>query len=164
MNQNNLPRFSNAKKLSISELPRGNNNRALCRYCGIEVPPKRRSFCSKECVHEYRIRTQPRYIRDCIYKRDKGICQMCNVDTRKIAKSILEANDKGDSDKVKELMVTHSIPNHRKIWKRKYGGGLWDADHIVPVCEGGGMCGLVNIRTLCLKCHKDITITLLKKK
>ena len=84
---------------------------------------------------------------------------MCNVDTRKIAKSILESNDKGDSDQVKELMVTHSIPNHRKIWKRKYGGGLWDADHIVPVCEGGGMCGLENIRTLCLKCHKDITIT-----
>jgi 5-methylcytosine-specific restriction protein A len=37
---------------------------------------------------------------------------------------------------------------------------LWDADHIVPVCEGGGECDLENIRTLCLACHKDATYQL----
>jgi hypothetical protein len=34
---------------------------------------------------------------------------------------------------------------------------LWDADHIVPVAEGGGACDLSNIRTLCLICHRDAT-------
>lgn len=29
----------------------------------------------------------------------------------------------------------------------------WEADHIVPVAEGGGSCGLANYRTLCIKCH-----------
>jgi hypothetical protein len=34
---------------------------------------------------------------------------------------------------------------------------LWEADHIVPVIEGGGECGLENLRTVCLRCHKDAT-------
>jgi 5-methylcytosine-specific restriction endonuclease McrA len=34
---------------------------------------------------------------------------------------------------------------------------LWDADHIVPVVEGGGECDLENIRTLCLICHRRAT-------
>lgn len=33
----------------------------------------------------------------------------------------------------------------------------WDADHIVPVVEGGGLCGLENYRTLCHPCHKSET-------
>ena len=34
---------------------------------------------------------------------------------------------------------------------------LWDADHIVPVTEGGGECDLENIQTLCLRCHREAT-------
>jgi 5-methylcytosine-specific restriction endonuclease McrA len=34
---------------------------------------------------------------------------------------------------------------------------LWDADHILPVTEGGGECDLDNIRTLCLRCHRVVT-------
>jgi 5-methylcytosine-specific restriction endonuclease McrA len=51
----------------------------------------------------------------------------------------------------------HSISLKRKIWIRKHGGGLWDADHIIPVKDGGGLCGLENMRTLCIPCHKKIT-------
>ncbi|MEO8361800.1 MAG: HNH endonuclease signature motif containing protein [Vicinamibacteria bacterium] len=34
---------------------------------------------------------------------------------------------------------------------------LWDADHIIPVIEGGGGCGLDNYRTLCVACHRGET-------
>jgi 5-methylcytosine-specific restriction endonuclease McrA len=34
---------------------------------------------------------------------------------------------------------------------------LWDADHIVPVAEGGGECDLHNLRTLCIPCHRRVT-------
>jgi 5-methylcytosine-specific restriction endonuclease McrA len=34
---------------------------------------------------------------------------------------------------------------------------LWDADHILPVAEGGGECDLANLRTLCLICHRQQT-------
>jgi 5-methylcytosine-specific restriction endonuclease McrA len=37
---------------------------------------------------------------------------------------------------------------------------LWDADHSVPVAEGGGQCDLANMRTLCLKCHREATAAL----
>jgi 5-methylcytosine-specific restriction endonuclease McrA len=37
---------------------------------------------------------------------------------------------------------------------------LWDADHILPVAEGGGECDLENIRTLCLRCHRSVTTQL----
>jgi 5-methylcytosine-specific restriction enzyme A len=37
---------------------------------------------------------------------------------------------------------------------------LWDADHILPVAEGGGECDLDNIRTLCLRCHRVVTAQL----
>jgi 5-methylcytosine-specific restriction endonuclease McrA len=36
----------------------------------------------------------------------------------------------------------------------------WDADHIVPVVEGGGECDLSNYRTLCHPCHKAVTAEL----
>lgn len=41
--------------------------------------------------------------------------------------------------------------------QNKYEGGLWEADHIIPVSEGGGGCGLDNLRTLCGDCHKQET-------
>jgi 5-methylcytosine-specific restriction endonuclease McrA len=41
---------------------------------------------------------------------------------------------------------------------------LWDADHIVPVVEGGGECDLSNIRTLCLKCHRKVTAELRQRR
>ena len=36
----------------------------------------------------------------------------------------------------------------------------WEADHIRPVVEGGGSCGLDNLRTLCLPCHRRATAEL----
>ena len=48
--------------------------------------------------------------------------------------------------------------------RRAAGSGhLWQADHIVPVAEGGGECGLENYRTLCTACHKPVTAALRKR-
>jgi 5-methylcytosine-specific restriction protein A len=41
---------------------------------------------------------------------------------------------------------------------------FWDADHVVPVTEGGGECDLSNLRTLCLWCHLELTAELLSRK
>lgn len=37
---------------------------------------------------------------------------------------------------------------------------FWEADHIVPVIEGGGECDLANYRTLCIPCHRKVTAEL----
>lgn len=34
------------------------------------------------------------------------------------------------------------------------GRHAWEADHIVPVQDGGGACGLDNYQTLCIGCHR----------
>jgi 5-methylcytosine-specific restriction enzyme A len=141
------------KLIDAKELPKDENGNTMCRWCNGPVKPPRRTMCSPECVHEILIRTNGRYLRDCVFKRDKGICKICNIDTKKIAKEALELSLNERKDYLKE----NNISLKRKIWKRKHGGGLWDADHIKPVKEGGGLCGLENIRTLCIKCHKQVT-------
>src|SRR5260221_262326 len=41
---------------------------------------------------------------------------------------------------------------------------VWDADHILPVVEGGGECDLGNLRTLCLLCHREQTLALRRRR
>ena len=36
-------------------------------------------------------------------------------------------------------------------------GDFWQADHIVPVAEGGGESALDNFQTLCVPCHEKKT-------
>jgi 5-methylcytosine-specific restriction endonuclease McrA len=40
----------------------------------------------------------------------------------------------------------------------------FEMDHIVPVVEGGGLCGLDGYRTLCSPCHKLETKALAKRR
>lgn len=40
---------------------------------------------------------------------------------------------------------------------------VWEMDHIVPVVEGGGSCGLENLRTLCVPCHRAVTAELKRR-
>jgi 5-methylcytosine-specific restriction protein A len=131
-------------------LPRGPNGRTLCRWCSLEVPKGRLTFCSEWCVNEWRLRTNPGYLRDQVLARDKGICAECKIDT------ISEWNH------LKRLRYAKRSELLRQKWglNRMTRASLWDADHIVPVVEGGGECDLSNIRTLCVKCHRKATATL----
>ena len=130
-------------------VPRGTNGRGLCRWCSLEVPPRRFTFCSSYCVHEWRLRTQPAYLREQVLLRDRGICAECGVDTLSAAR---------------RLRYSHGANRERllEFWglKRRSRKSLWDADHIVPVSEGGGECDVDNIRTLCLRCHRIATAKL----
>jgi hypothetical protein len=51
----------------------------------------------------------------------------------------------------------------RTGWACNRRSGLWEADHIQAVVEGGGMHGLENYRTLCVPCHKKETALLRKR-
>lgn len=127
-------------------LPRGPQGRLLCRWCRIEVPTGRRSFCSDWCVHEWRLRTDTGYMRDRVFARDRGICAYCTVDTRAAFAQLRRSRGK-QRQFLMDYWGLNSI-------SRK---SLWDADHILPVAEGGGECDLSNLRTLCLACHKMFT-------
>ncbi len=147
------------KLIDASLLPKTEDGFTCCRWCNGPVKPPKRTMCSPECVHEILIRTNTNYLRTCLYKRDKAICALCHIDTKDIAKKAINLVGQDKEDFLKE----HSISLKRKIWIKKHGGGLWDADHIIPVVKGGGLCGLDNLRTLCIKCHKNETKKLLTK-
>lgn len=38
--------------------------------------------------------------------------------------------------------------------------GSWEMDHVIPIAEGGGLCGVEGYRTLCIPCHKTVTAEL----
>lgn len=135
----------------------GPNGRPCCRQCGTEVKPPRRTFCSAACVHEWKVRTSSSYAKRQVYLRDKGVCKSCQIDTKVVAAELWEIRllqGEGQEILTKRL---HGIPASRKVWRRKYGGGLWDLDHIVPVKDGGGSCGIENMQTLCIPCHRTKT-------
>jgi 5-methylcytosine-specific restriction protein A len=132
-----------------AELPRGPNGRILCRWCNLETPRGRLTFCSDWCVHEWRLRTDPGYLREQVFERDKGVCAVCRLDTA------------AEWRRLKRLPAARRVGLLRD-WglKSSKRGSLWDADHIVPVAESGGECDLSNIRTMCLKCHRKATAEL----
>jgi hypothetical protein len=131
---------------------RGPNGRGLCRWCSLEVPRGRYTFCSEFCVHEWKLRTQPGYLREHVFERDRGICAGCGIDTVTEARRLRFARGPQRAS-----LLTH--------WglRRRSRKSLWDADHIVPVIEGGGECDLENIRTLCLRYHREVTVSLRRR-
>lgn len=124
-------------------LPKGPKGRNLCRWCELEVPPGRQTFCSAWCVDEWKLRTQPGFLREQVFARDRGVCAACGIDCEAELRRV----------------------KRRRAWaewglRTRQRRSLWDADHIVPVVEGGGECDLSNIRTLCIRCHKQATAAL----
>jgi 5-methylcytosine-specific restriction enzyme A len=144
-----LPRTKPGGWIAPSQIERGASGRPLCRWCNTEVPKGRRTFCGETCVHEWKLRTNPGYLREKVFARDRGVCAKCGVDTLAI---------RGDMRKLDYSARRQFL----KQWKLREGSrkSLWDADHIVPVAEGGGQCDLSNMRTLCLRCHAEVTTAL----
>ena len=105
-----------------------------CRWCGQPCPGKRRNWCSQKCVDEYLVVSSASHVAREIKKRDKGVCALCGTDTQKIRREMLRQRRMGIPVKL----------NTRR---------LWEAHHVLPVCQGGGCCGLDNYRTLCTECH-----------
>ncbi|MDE3106312.1 MAG: HNH endonuclease [Acidobacteriota bacterium] len=133
------------------DLPRGPNGLPLCRWCQLEIfARRRRTFCSEYCVHQWRLRTDPGYVREQVFARDHGICALCQADTGAIYRALQRARGQRRAAGL-ALYGLSSLRSRRS---------LWDADHVRPVAEGGGQCDLDNLRTLCLLCHRKVTAEL----
>ncbi len=135
-------------------LPAGPNGLPLCRWCQLEILAKRRrTFCSEYCVHQWRLRSDPGYLRDQVFARDGGVCAVCAADTVAIYNALKQARGPA-------RVAGLSLYGMKTISSRR---SLWDADHIRPVAEGGGQCDVDNLRTLCLPCHREETAELRRR-
>ena len=112
--------------------PRGPEGRPLCRVCGEEIPPgRRRTFCSEDCVEVHLLRTDDKHMRKRVWERDKGVCSRCHFDTK-------------------------TVQGDRRFADGR--GAVWQVDHVVPKREGGARLGMPNMRTVCIRCHRQESI------
>lgn len=144
-------------------LPKLPDGRKRCRYCRKPVKPPKRNWCDTQCVEEAMIRCWPATARWHVEERDGGVCAHCGLDTGELLKKLYKMGREnppgtgGISEVVKRHVrimcatrggVTETYALHR------FGeGSMWDADHIRPVKDGGGGCGLDGYQTLCIWCH-----------
>lgn len=105
-----------------------------------------------------------------MFERDRGVCARCGLDTmerlrrlrslrrRRYRPALLEeARTLAEGfESAIEIAASRPVVRIRRT--------LWQADHIRAVVEGGGGCGLENLRTLCLPCHRAETADLLRRR
>ena len=174
--------------MALKMLPKGPNGRALCRQCETEVPSHRRTFCGEACIHTWMMKTDTGYVRQAVERRDKGVCAACGVNTldQKAAYAAYQQEQR-EADRQAAIkngvwVTMNQTPEQRRTvynlqqrrdhaWCAEIGvakGDIhkswWQADHILPVAEGGGECDLDNYQTLCLKCHKAKTAAQARRK
>ena len=129
--------------------------KGFCAWCGSEKLNGLK-YCGNDCRLEANVRASGIMVEYEVFRRDKGICAACGMDCEWVAsqKRIMGKVAKYD-------YPTRALHGSWGPWATH--DRLWQADHIVPVVEGGGVCGLENYRTLCLRCHKADTAELARR-
>lgn len=145
-----------------------------------------------KCVEAHNRINNPATIRRLVEERDHAICALCGKDCerdRKIARETEALWYWLARRHAEEMLFRRELPapwgdgmavsiGECSAWawrwvaeqKKERGWGddqvrhTWEADHIVPVAEGGGQCGLENYRTLCLVCHRRETAELARRR
>jgi hypothetical protein len=150
----------------LPPIRRDKDGHLLCRWCRKRVPKGRRYWCSRKCVNEYLLLSSRQLMDSKVLKRDRGMCSICGLDCIAVEEALDELRDKCHM-----ALLAGQWPDWQKgtLWDFRNSLGLrnrrrcWDADHIKPVCRGGGECGLENYRTLCVWCHRRETARLRKE-
>lgn len=144
--------------------------------CGRKPQPPRRTWYSQACVHEWKVKNDPQYVRLQLLERDKGVCAACGTDVEalrfrlrrlsRIARGWSTIRNPGMCGKVRREKMEwlarwcrdrgYPSPMENRSW--------WDADHILEVVKGGGQCGMDNYQTLCIPCHKAKTAKLARER
>lgn len=136
-------------------------DRGICAHCGLDTESLRR-----ECL-PYGCPVEPP---DAFQIADQMGYQHQYVDgprnRHEIKTDVAAAHDAAYYLWVREIEAPWRA--HQEQRRREVAGlgftdptrSWWEADHIVPVSEGGGGCGPEGYRTLCLPCHRRETAKL----
>lgn len=143
-----------ARKIRLP-YPKDEAGRPLCRWCRAPVRAPRRSWCSDGCVRAYRELWDSAYQRREVLKRDRGVCALCGTDTLGLARRVMDR--KGDRGAQLAVLLASGFREVDLRFRRRGLRPLWEADHIIPVVEGGGGVTFLLLQTLCRPCHRKKT-------
>ncbi|PRW44334.1 DNA annealing helicase and endonuclease ZRANB3 [Chlorella sorokiniana] len=124
-------------------------------------------FCSGECEGRFALKSNGSAYRRALFKLERGICVSCRLDCHTLVKR-LQAVEKGSRgwEEQRRRIIAARAPRFMArgykayldaLVRRAVEGNAWQADHILPVYKGGGLCDVDNLRTLCVACHADVT-------
>jgi 5-methylcytosine-specific restriction endonuclease McrA len=151
----------------LERLPDG---KRPCRYCKL---PTAGAMWHADCCDLAYFEAGHSYMRRrLIEKRDKHVCQLCGLNLEDLTEAIRwyrrwrakqVGRDPWDwqqhlDPSVKDLC--RAIGPAAYNWEK--GKSLEEHDHIIPLSEGGSN-KLENFRTLCRKCHLQVTKELRKR-
>lgn len=157
---------------------KGPTGRNLCFCgCGQEVGPKRHSSAGPACVKAWAAHSDLNGIKHQVENRDRGVCALCAADTFALKAAwiaaLLAYDDKIHAGYSEEYNRERKRYQHWTTVKRNLCSDKnlpnppagfpsedrrwWEADHIIPVIEGGGGCDFTGYRTLCVPCHRAET-------
>lgn len=121
--------------------------RPLCRNCGDPIPPTRRIYCCDPCHWEYMCKHSPEFAGLVFREKYGARCSGCGKSEDPLAEAYRRAQRVLAEVGLIELLAPFPY---------------FQMDHIRPVADGGGSCGIENYRLLCVECHKKVTTTFAK--
>ena len=139
-----------------------------CAYCGGDLSSASRlpgvssTYCSRECADQGQLKRGRGMLRAQVFALEGGVCRLCGIDGHALYTRLLGLEP---AERLNALCnANYKLPKSAKALDRLLQnpreGDFWQADHILAVSEGGGSCGLDNLRTLCVPCHDTETAKL----
>lgn len=116
-----------------------------CRMCQRTIPSwsdTASPYCTPACRADWQA------LRATVYRRDRGLCDACGMDTveeRRTWTRWVDMNRRRLSEEELHIWQGWAVPRKRRTW--------WEVDHAVPI-HLGGTNDLSNLVSLCLWCHR----------
>ena len=138
----------------------------LCLSCAVPYDERSRErfghpFCAEACARRFRVLSAWRRARLCA--DSNAACADSADSTAKRCSADPSPSRASPNGWRVSRRSGSSASSDARAWARAArprAGDLWQADHVVPVAEGGGECDLDNYRTLCERCHRGETAAL----
>ncbi|KEP67055.1 UNVERIFIED_CONTAM: SWI2/SNF2-containing protein [Hammondia hammondi] len=118
-------------------------------------------FCSGACRAAFFARKNTDSLRRQVFRSDRGICSGCGIDCVALLAGVKSMREEGQNAAAIGEFICSFAPAFRAfptlsalLIREPVDGNAWHADHIIPVHQGGGLCDLTNVQTLCRACHQ----------
>ena len=125
-------------------------------------------FCAGPCRALYFGKRSGTSLRRQLFELERGVCQRCGLDCHGLWQNLKSSKSSwpeklrrmAAESKSAQSAALHTLLSYLTRFDTESQddfnlteGSLWQADHILPVWQGGGTCGLENMQTLCASCH-----------